>query len=123
MRQLRLKGRNRFARGFRLLLIVVVLVSTLYAALLYANLLRNRRQTEQEVFDTAYKNAASLISFVDHKGFRERIFDKDPAIEVTTRSMDSRSSLPTIPSSVRSIHLFLARPCMNLWSRCASLHK
>lgn len=81
VRQLRLKGRNRFARGFRLLLIVVVLVSTLYAALLYANLLRNRRQTEQEVFDTAYKNAASLISFVDHKGFRERIFDKDPAIE------------------------------------------
>lgn len=81
MMQLRLKGRNRFARGFKLLIVVIVLVSSLYATLLYANLLRNRHQTEQEVFDTAYKNAASLIAFVDHEGFRERIFDQKPAIE------------------------------------------
>lgn len=79
--QLRLKGRNRFAKGFRLIVVVVVVVSTLYAALLYANLLRNQRQTEEEVFTTAYKNAASLISFVDHEGFRKRIFDEEPAIE------------------------------------------
>lgn len=79
--QLRLKGRNRFSRGFRLLVIVVAAVSTLYAVLLYANELHNQRQTEEEVFATAYKNAASLISFVDHEGFRKRIFSEAPAVE------------------------------------------
>ena len=116
--QLHLKGRNRFSRGFKLLAVVVALVSTLYAALLYVNLMHNQRTIEQGFFDTAHKNAASLIAFVDHEGFRERIFDDNPPVEkpapAMRRSMANRSSLLLIPSSVRSTRLFPVHPCTTL---------
>ncbi len=75
------RSRNRFKRGFKLLLLVVAAVTALYLLLLFSTLMHNRAKTNQELFDTAYKNAYSLVSFVDHEGFRNRIFGDAPVIE------------------------------------------
>ena len=77
----RLRGRNRFSKGFKMLVAVIVAVTVIYAALLYVTMTHNLAQINREILDTARKNAASLIAFVDHAGFRERILAPQPAIE------------------------------------------
>lgn len=83
---------------------VIVLVTVIYGALLYITLQHNLAEINQDILDTAWKNAASLVAFVDHAGFRERILGPQPAIEnisyfrqVSSQEIDAQR-LPDFPA-------------------------